>query len=63
MPMFSSRSFIVSGLTFRSLKVLAALGSHCFAQAFSSCGEQGLLVIAVLILLIAVASLAVEQRL
>ena len=36
---------------------LAALGLHCCAQAFSSCGEQGLLFVAVQGLLIAVASL------
>ena len=35
---------------------LAALGFHCCAQASSSCGEQGLLFIAVGGLLIAVAS-------
>ena len=34
---------------------LAALGLHCCAQAFSSCGEQGLLFIVVRRLLIAVA--------
>ena len=32
---------------------LAALGLHCFSRAFSSCGEQGLLFVAVLGLLIA----------
>ena len=42
---------------------LAALGLRCCAQAFSSCGEQGLLFIAVLRLLIAVASLAAEHGL
>ena len=36
---------------------LAALGLHCCEQAFSSCGELGLLFIAVRGLLIAVASL------
>ena len=35
---------------------LAALGLHCCAQAFSSCGEWGLLFIAVCGLVIAVAS-------
>ena len=35
---------------------LAALGLRCCAQAFSSCGEQGLLFVAVCGLLIAVAS-------
>ena len=42
---------------------LAALGLCCCAQAFSSCGEQELLFIAVCRLLIAVASLVAELRL
>ena len=42
---------------------LAALGLHCCAWAFSSCGEQGLLFIAVRGLLIAVASLVAEHGL
>ena len=42
---------------------LAALGLCCYAQAFSSCGEQGLLFVAVHRLLIVVASLVVEHRL
>ena len=42
---------------------LAALGLHCCARAFSSCGEQGLLFVAVHGLLIAVASLVVEHGL
>ena len=41
---------------------LAALGLRCCAQAFSSCGERGLLFVAVRGLLIAVASLGVEHR-
>ena len=36
---------------------MAALGLCCCAQAFSSCGERGLLFVAVRRLLIAVASL------
>ena len=43
--------------------VLAALGLCCCVRAFSSCGEQGLLFVAVHGLLIAVASLVVEHRL
>ena len=43
--------------------VLVALGLRCCAQAFSSCGEQGLLFLVVRGLLIAVASLVVEHRL
>ena len=42
---------------------LAALGLHCCAQAFSSCGEWGLLFIAVHGFLIAVASLVAEHGL
>ena len=42
---------------------LAALGLHCSAQAFSSCGERGLLFVAVHGLLIAVASLVAEHGL
>ena len=42
---------------------LAALGLHCCAWAFSSCGERGLLFIVVRGLLIAVASLVVEHGL
>ena len=42
---------------------LAALGLHCCAQAFSSCGAWGLLFVAVHRFLIAVASLVAEHRL
>ena len=42
---------------------LAALGLRCCAQAFSSCGERGLLFVAVRRLLIAVASLVAEHGL
>ena len=38
----------------------AALGHCCCVQAFSSCGERGLLFVAVRGLLIAVASLVAE---
>ena len=41
----------------------AALGLRCCAHTFSSCGEQGLLFIAVRRLLIAVASLVAEHGL
>ena len=40
---------------------MAVLGLHCCAQAFSSCGERGLLFVAVHGLLIAVASLVAEH--
>ena len=42
---------------------LAVLGLRCCARAFSSCGEQGLLFVAVRGLLIAVASLVAEHGL
>ena len=42
---------------------LAALGLRCYARAFSSCGEQGLLFVAVGGLLIAMASLVADDRL
>ena len=42
---------------------LAALGLRCCTQAFSSCGEQGLLFVAVQGLLTAVASLVAEHGL
>ena len=40
---------------------LAVMGLRCCAQAFSSCGERGLLLVAVRGLLIAVASLVAEH--
>ena len=42
---------------------LPALGLHCCLRAFSSCGEWGLLFVAVHGLLIAVASLVAEHGL
>ena len=45
------------------LLFLAALGLRCCTRAFSSCGDQGLLFIAVRGLLIAVASLVTEHGL
>ena len=41
---------------------LATLGLHCFAQAFSSCGEQYLFLFAIHGLLLAVNSLVVKHR-
>ena len=41
---------------------MAALGLHCYVRAFSSCGEQGLLFIAMSGLLIAVDSFFVEHK-
>ena len=40
---------------------MAALGLRCCVQAFSSCSERGLLLVAVRGLLIVVASLVVEH--
>ena len=45
------------------LLFLAVLGPHCCAQAFSSCGEHGLLSVVVRGLLISVASPVAEHRL
>ena len=42
---------------------LAALGLRCYVQAFSSCGERGLLFVVVCRLLVAVASLVAEHGL
>ena len=42
---------------------MAVLGLCCCTRAFSSCGERGLLFVAVHGLLIAVASLVEEHRL
>ena len=42
---------------------MAVLGLCCCMQAFSSCGERGLLLVAVRELLIAVASLVAEHEL
>ena len=42
---------------------VVVLGLRCCMQAFSSCGEQGLLFVVVHGLLIAVASLVEEHRL
>ena len=41
---------------------MAALGVHCSVRAFSSCGELGLLFVAVRGLLVAVASLVAGAR-
>ena len=44
-------------------KFLAVLGLRCCTRAFSSCGERGLLLVAVRGLLIAVVSLVAEHGL
>ena len=51
------------GISWESFFFLAALGLRCCARAFSSCGERGLLFVAVRGLLIAVASLVAEHGL
>ena len=64
MESLKQRSFILStGLLTFSLLFLfsAALGLCCCAQAFSSCGERGLLSTSYKGLPIAAASLAVER--
>ena len=50
-----------SDFFFFFFKFMAALGLHCCAWAFSSCGERGPLFIAVCWFLIAVASPAAEH--
>ena len=65
-PVFSVLCIFL--ITARSLLIylflfLAALGLRCCARAFPSCGEWGLLFIAVRGLLIAVASLVAEHAL
>ena len=53
-------------INFRAFGVvffLAALGLRCYVRAFSSCGEWGLVFVAVRGLLIVVASLVAEHRL
>ena len=56
-------SCISSCITSLLLFFLAVLGLRCCAQAFSSCGEQGLFFIVVRGLLIVVASLVAEHGL
>ena len=55
--------FIIIFLNLFIYLFMAALGLHCCARAFSSCGEWGLLFIAVRGLLIVVASLVAEHGL
>ena len=62
MPLSYSFLFLIN--FFLSLYlVLAVLGLCCYVRAFSSCGEQGLLFVAVQGLLIVVASLLAERGL
>ena len=58
--------FLTTMLTGKSLFIclfLATLDLCCYVWGFSSCGERGLLFVAVRELLIVVASLVVEDRL
>ena len=59
----SSEVWFVFCFLFFVFLFLAALGLHCCARAFSSCGERGLLFVALCGLLIAVASLVAEHGL
>ena len=55
--------FVLNKFIYFIYLYLAALGLRCCVQAFSSCGERGLLFFAVHGLLIAVASLVAEHGL
>ena len=59
----SLAKFIFFKFIYLFIYFLAVLGLRCCARAFSSCGERGLLFVAVCGLLIVVASLVVEPRL
>ena len=59
--LFSLLFFFFNKFIYFIYLLLAALGLHCCTRAFSSCGEGGLLFVAVRGLLIAVASLVVEH--
>ena len=57
------KNFFLNKFIYFIYLFLAVLGLRCCVRAFSSCGERGLLFIAVRRLLIAVASLIVEHGL
>ena len=57
------QNFFLKFLFFLIYLFLSALGLRCCVRAFSSCGEQALLFVAVCGPLIAVACLVVENRL
>ena len=59
----SASPFIHSFIHLLIYLFLAVLGLRCYGRAFSSCGERGLLPVAVCGLLIAVASLVAEHGL
>ena len=62
-PLINAEQFFFNKFIYFIYLFLAVLGLRCFVQAFSNCGERGLLFIAVRRLLIAVASLVVEHGL
>ena len=61
--LFRSEVFLFFNKFIYFILFLATLGLRCCVWAFSSCGEQGLLFVAVRGLLIAVAFLVVEHGL
>ena len=62
MPHGAAKKKAITIIQFFFLKFLAVLGLSCCTQAFSSCGERGLLFIVVHGLLIAVASLVARRQ-
>ena len=56
-------TFFLNKFIYFTYLFLAVLGLRCCVRAFSSCGEQGLLFVAVCGLLIVVASLVAEYGL
>ena len=62
-PVINIFSFIYLKFIYFIYLFLAAFGLHCCMRAFSSCGKQGLLFVAVHGILIVVASLVAEHRL
>ena len=61
MPIIYRSLFLKNKFIYLIYLLLAALGLRCCVRAFSSCGERGLLFVAVHGLLIAVASLVAEH--
>ena len=61
--MYLHNTFFLNKFIYFIFLFLAALGLRCCMRAFSSCGERGLLFVAVQRLLIVVVSLVVEHGL
>ena len=59
----SKSFFFLNKFTYFIYLFFGALGLHCYTRAFSSCGEWGLLFVAMCGFLIAVASLVAEHGL